>query len=299
MAIEAQRKRFLIIANPSAGRKNARLVARVAETLARKAARVDLVETKTAEAARSALLSASDNNDAVVAAGGDGTIRALASMLGEMDSSLPLGVIPAGTGNVLANELGLPSNPVSLAELLLNGSTRAVRLMTANGAPFLLMASAGFDANVVRHLSVSIKQRVGRSAYALPTIRALLHRPPQPFELLLDAKPHAATWAIISNARSYGGSFRLAPKASIFDDQLFAVLFGARTRLGRLKELLALATGRLEQCPSVHIVPCKHGLIRTPKHQPTQADGDALGFGPVEIKASEHVVSLIAPDSAR
>lgn len=299
MTMHAQRKRFLIIANPSAGRKNARLVYHVAEKLARKGARADVVETKTEQAARAALLGAIHDIDTLVAAGGDGTIRALARVLGEKKLALPLGIIPAGTGNVLANELGLPRNPGALAELLLNGTTRSARLMSANGAPFLLMASAGFDANVVMHLSMSLKQQIGRTAYAFPTARELMHQPPAPFEVLLDGTPYAATWAIVANARTYGGSFRLVPDASIFDDQLHAVLFGARTRRGRLKELLALAAGHVEQCRSVHVIPCKQALIRTPKHQPTQADGDALGFGPVEIKAMEQPVALIIPETAK
>lgn len=296
-AASTRRDRFLIVRNRHAGVKTARLVAQVAAALRARGAEAAIVETAEAREVRDALGSAK-GIDAVVAAGGDGTVRALALTLGDLGLTLPIGLIPAGTGNVLANEIGLPRNPDRLADILLHAPARPVHLMQANGTPFLLMASSGFDAAVLLRLSVRLKQRIARAAYGLPTLAALAHETARPFEVVVDGTRHTATWAIIANARTYGGSFRLLKEASIFDDELRAVLFSARSRAGRLRELAWLAAGRAERCSSVTVVPCREAEIKAPRQQPCQIDGDPLGFGPIHVTRSGRTLLLIAPAEA-
>ena len=202
------RRSFLIIRNNHAGLKSTRLVAGVAEALGQRGVIVHVVETQSADDAAHAIKEVA-NVDAVVAAGGDGTVRALALTLDEMGLRLPIGLIPAGTGNVLANEVRLPRHATRLAELLVRGASREVAIMQANGAPFLLMASSGFDAEVLLRLSVRLKQRMARAAYTLPTLSVLARAPPTPFDIVIDGVRHTATWAIITNSRTYGASFTL------------------------------------------------------------------------------------------
>ncbi|HRY07628.1 MAG TPA: diacylglycerol kinase family protein [Hyphomicrobiaceae bacterium] len=292
------RRRFLIIRNCHAGVKSVHLVAGVAEALAARGAVTRIIETKNAEAVHEALHGATDI-DAVIAAGGDGTVRALALTLNKMGLALPIGLIPAGTGNVLANEVGLARKPDKLAELLIGAPARQVQIMQANGMPFLLMASSGFDAEVLLRLSMRLKQQIARAAYTLPTLAALTQAVPAPFEVMLDGAQHWATWAIITNSRTYGGSFTLTKDVSIFDERLQAVLFSARTRMGRLKELLWLAGGHAERCASVSITTCRRAEILAPRHLPSQIDGDPLGFGPVTIGPGGRSLHLIVPADAR
>lgn len=291
------RRSFLIIRNSQAGLKSARLAGNVAGALAARGAVTSIVETKSAEEVREALYEAT-NLDAVVAAGGDGTVRALALTLEELGLDLPIGLIPAGTGNVLANEVSLPRDATLLAELLIGGPSREVQMMQANGVPFLLMASSGFDAEVLLRLSVRLKQRMARAAYALPTLSVLGQTVPTPFDVVIDGVRHTATWVIVANARTYGGSFRLVRDVSIFDGRLQAVLFNARTRIGRLKELLWLAAGHAERCASASVIACKRVDILAPRHMPSQIDGDGLGFGPVTIGPTGRSLRLIVPADA-
>lgn len=291
------RRSFLIIRNSRAGLKSTRLVASVAEALGQRGAVVRIVETQSADDVTHAIKEAA-NVDAVVAAGGDGTVRALALTLDETGLSLPIGIIPAGTGNVLANEIGLPRHATRLAELLVRGPSREVQIMQANGAPFVLMVSSGFDADVLLRLSVRLKQRLARAAYTLPTLRALAEAVPAPFDVVIDGVRHTATWAIVTNARTYGGSFTLVRDVSIFDRRLKAVLFNARSRPGRIKELLWLAAGQAERCTSVSAVTCQRAEILSPRMMPSQIDGDALGFGPVTIGPSGKSLHLIVPADA-
>ncbi len=292
------RRRFLIIRNRHAGLKSVRLVSDVHDAIVKHGGQVNIVETQSADAMREALRGSPDV-DAGVAAGGDGTVRALALTLDELGLELPIGLIPAGTGNVLANEVGMPRDAERLAQLLINGSARRVHIMQANGAPFLLMASSGFDADALLRLSVRLKQRIARAAYALPTLAALAQNVPTPFDVMIDGEPHRATWVIVTNSRTYGGSFTLVQDASIFDERLQTVLFSARSRLGRLKELLWIAAGHATRCGSVSVIACSRVEILAPRLMPSQIDGDALGFGPVIVQSSGRSLRLIVPADAK
>jgi len=120
-----------------------------------------------------------------------------------------------------------------------------------------------------------------------------------PFSVIVDGVAHEATWVIVANARTYGGSFHLVSGASIFDDRLQAVLFSARTRAGRIRELAWLAAGRAERCAGITVIGCRQVEIQAPRQMPSQIDGDALGFGPVTIAPSQRSIRLIVPPDAR
>lgn len=289
-----QRRRFLIVRNRLAGLAGQRIVDAVAARLQARGASVRIAETQSAEEGR-AVLEASTDYDSIVAAGGDGTIRGVAWSMIEAGITLPLGIIPAGTGNVLANEIGLPRAAASVARVLLEGPVRQAHFATANGVPFLLMCGAGFDAQVLLRLSMKLKQSVGRAAYSGPTLQTLTFDPPRLFDVDIDGRRHRASWVVVANARSYGGRFIIAPAASMLGEGLHAVIFKATSRTGRIIELLSLAAGRIERCRSVEIIACRHVSIASPRGIPTQCDGDSLGFGPVEVACTDRTIAIIAP----
>lgn len=288
------RRRFLVVRNRLAGLAGQRIVDAVATRLEARGASVRVAETRSVDEGR-AVLAASTDCDAIVAAGGDGTIRGLAWSMSEANITRPLGIVPAGTGNVLANEIGLPRAAEKVARVLLEGPVRHAHFATANGIPFLLMCGAGFDAQVLLRLSVKLKQRVGRAAFSGPTLQTLVLDPPRPFDVDIDGRRHRASWVVVANARTYGGSFIIAPAASLLEDGLHAVVFKATTRTGRIIELLSLATGRIARCRSVEIIPCRHVSIASPRGIPTQCDGDSLGFGPVDVACAGRTIGLIVP----
>lgn len=297
IAVERPRRRFLVLRNRHAGLAKARLVAAVAAKIEAAGATVEIAETHSAEEV-TALITASEHLDAIVAAGGDGTIRALALAMRAQGLALPLGLIPAGTGNVLAHEIKLTHSPARIATALLTGPVRNAHVATANGTPFLLMCGCGFDARILLRLSVALKQRVGRAAYTSPTLATFLEPAQQPFDVVVDGITHQATWIVVANARSYAGSFTVAPSATLFDARLHAVLFKGRTRFARLQEMLALASGRIDRCATVEIIPCSKVAIEAPPLTPSQLDGDAFGFGPVSIATTSTVVPLILPSGS-
>jgi diacylglycerol kinase family enzyme len=292
------RRRFLLIANPGAGVAGAPLVDAVVKALEQRGATVERTMAAGIAAARCAARRAvlGGDYDAVVAAGGDGTIRHLAAAT--MGAEMPLGIVPVGTGNVLAHEIGLVATPAAVAGMLLDGPTVKVACAEANGEPFLLMVGAGFDARVLSALDQRLKSRVGKMAYAGPLLGALV-RSTDRLSLTIDGRRHAASWAVIANARHYGGGFVLAPRAGILQRGLEAILFNAKSRAVLLGQLLSLAAGRLEpraaRGEDVEMIRCSRVVIDAHDAVPTQIDGDVLGTTPLEVHEGTSEVRLIVP----
>jgi diacylglycerol kinase family enzyme len=288
------RRRFFLIDNATAGYGPRLLAPRVVGCLERAGATVTRGRSRTKEDAYGLAFEAarSGGYDAILAAGGDGTIRQAARALA--DTGMPLGVIPVGTANVLSHEIGLPHGPQDLADVLLRAPAVTIRAPTVNGELFLLMAGAGFDGRVIDALSHPIKSRIGKLAYAAPVLGALA-RAPDALDLEIDGRPHRATWAVIANARHYGGAFVIAEGARLHDPGLSAVLFDAAERRALLACLIALASGRLSTCRYVRVVPCRQVEIRSRAVVPVQVDGDAFGSTPVTVASDGPRVSLIMP----
>jgi diacylglycerol kinase family enzyme len=292
------RRNFLFIANAGAGLIGSSLPDDVANTLRRAGATVTTQQPADFQAARRAAHdgAAAGRYDAVVAAGGDGTIRQVAAAL--LDTETPLGIVPVGTGNVLAHEIGLVRNAGAIAQMLLSGPTDTVSCARANQEPFLLMAGAGFDGRVIAALDHRFKSYVGKAAYAGPVLGALV-RPMDALTVMVDGRRHEASWAVIANARHYGGRFVLAPRTGIQERGLQAILFKARSRAVLIGQLMALAMGKLDARAAgrgdVEMLPCAHATVTAPHPVPTQIDGDAFGDTPLEIEAGSAELQLIVP----
>lgn len=295
------RRRFLLIHNPIAGLRGRTLPWRVARRLEGYGCEVVLMRQyglPTTKAARGMLDHAAlDTFDAVIAAGGDGTIRALLEPLEHR--RVPLGIIPMGTGNVLAHEIGMPRRVREIADVLYAGPETTLEPATVNGAPFLLMAGAGFDGHVIAALNVEAKRSWGKAAYIWPILSALTKPDPE-LAVTVDGVRHAARWAVVSRARHYAGGFTLVPDASLFDADLHVVLFGAQSLSGRIVEGAYLGAGRLGQCGSVQILRGRHVRIETAEPTsvpvPVEIDGDRFGTTPVDIDGRGHGrVRVIVP----
>lgn len=212
--------------------------------------------------------------------GGDGTFRSVASAL--QGRPVPVCVVPMGTGNVLAQEIGLPRDPAGLAEVLMTGAEIDIVGARANDEPFFLMAGAGFDGDVVSGLSHWLKRRIGKLAYSLPVLRNLLKRPAE-LDVTIDGRPIRASWVVAARASHYAGSFRIAGQASLQRPGLQVVVFKARARRGRALELLALATGQIERCPTIEIHHATKVTISSRVPAKVQVDGDFFTTTPVVL----------------
>jgi len=164
-------KALLLIVNPTAGRRRRGLVDAVAARVRQEGWSVDVVETTAAGDARRLAEACDASRYSVIAvAGGDGTINEVVNGLSRRgEGAPPLAIVPLGTANVLAYELGLDFRAAALAQTIMSGRTVLVHPGEASGDGdprcFSLMAGAGFDAKVVAGVSAPLKRRLGKAAY--------------------------------------------------------------------------------------------------------------------------------------
>jgi YegS/Rv2252/BmrU family lipid kinase len=229
--------------------------------------------------------------DLVVVAGGDGTVNETINGLAR--SGLPLALIPLGTANVLAAEIGLRTDPAAVARCVALGQPRPITLGAANGRRFILMAGAGFDAHVVAGVSVPMKRWLGKGAYVLSILRQLLVFDFPSYEVLSDNTVHRAASVIITNARYYGGRFVCAPEARLESATLQVCLFERGGRLAAIGYALALFSGRLPRLSSYRLIEARRIEVRGRPGEPIQVDGDGIGQLNVAIQVLPQALDLV------
>jgi diacylglycerol kinase (ATP) len=277
---------MLIIFNPVAGRRRAHLLWRVLDVLAANGVRLDLAETHRAGHAQALALEAARRGEPmVVAAGGDGTIAEVAN--GLMGSAASLGVIPLGTANVLAHELGLSFAPRSVAAALAFGRTCTLWPGQANGVDevrlFVQMLGVGFDAHVVHNLPYPLKKMMGKGAYVLQSIRELGRYKFPKIRMRIDDIETEAASVIISKGRFYGGRFRLASDAVPGSPGFSVVLFDWSGPCSTMMYGAALPFNLLGRAPGVRHVRAQRIDFLQNEHVPAQTDGDSAGCAPLWV----------------
>ena len=195
--------------------------------------------------------------DAVVAAGGDGTVHDAAE--GLVGHPTPLGIIPMGTGNVFARELNLPRSPDGLARTLLDGNARAIPVGKVNGRPFLFVVGVGFDAEAVRLFENEGNRTLGRGGYIQPVLRALLSHQDRLLRVRTVRGEAEAQWVIVTRIKHYAGNLMLVPEADLHQARFYVLRMVGSGRLNRIRQLSALAIGLLRYDPGVHVESWKLG----------------------------------------
>jgi YegS/Rv2252/BmrU family lipid kinase len=290
-AVAATAGNLLVVYNPIAGQRRRRFLSRVLEALERRGLSVRLEPTKKRGDAEA--LARGADTDRIVVAGGDGTINEALNGLAEQGP--PLAVIPLGTANVLAHELGLGGRAEAVAQAIVDGLPRAVTLGEVNGRRFSMMAGVGFDAHVVRDVDTKLKRAIGKGAYVIETLRQLFVFAPRFYDLRIDGKVHRAASAIVCNGHYYGGRFVAAPKARLDAPDFQVVLFGKVGRWATIRYAVALALGRLASLSDVTILSACVIEIDGPAGEPVQADGDIVAHLPARFEAKPHAARLVGP----
>jgi diacylglycerol kinase family enzyme len=268
----------------------------VLDVLAANGIRLDLTETHRAGHAKLlAREAAQAGAPMVVAAGGDGTIAEVAN--GLIGSNARLGVIPLGTANVLAHELGLPFAPRAVAAALAFGRTRLLWPGLARSAQgtrlFVQMLGVGFDAQVVHRLPLTLKRVFGRGAYVLQSLRETERYKFPSVRLRIDGAEIEAASAVVSKGRLYGGRFLLAPDARPAEPGFSVVLFGCGGPAAALMSGAALPVGLLGRAPWVRHVRAARVEVLSNAPIPAQADGDAAGFTPLSVTDAPGPIEVV------
>jgi diacylglycerol kinase family enzyme len=304
-------KTMLLILNPTAGRRRRGLVKSVVRQVRAAGWTVEVVETAGPGDARWLAERCDAACHAVIAvAGGDGTINEVINGLarrGTAAAAAPaLGIVPLGTANVLAHELGLGFSAAAIAGALTAGRELLVRPGEASlgsGDPrcFSLMAGAGFDAKVVAGVSAHFKRRWGRLAYVWRSlVEAWLYRPVR-YGVEIDGVPHEASSVIVTRSRHYAGPYVVAPDAALSEPLLHVCLFERWGRGQALRYGLALLLGRLPGSGGYRIVTGRDVRVSVlsdageSRSQPVQIDGDDALTLPVTIGLASGAVRLLRP----
>ena len=287
-------KRLLIIRNPAAGQRRARHYARALRLLKDAGCTVTVAETDArGDAERFAREADETAFDAVVAAGGDGTINEVVNGLaGRM---LPLGVIPLGTSNVLAHEIGVGSDIARAVHAILSERRQPVAAANAGGHYCCLMVSAGSDARAIARVRPALKRLIGEGAYYIAGFQELLAAPRRMISVEIDGEPYEAASVIVMNGRLYGGKFTCAPDADMREPLLYAVLLTRAGRWNVMRYGLALIANRLYRLCDVLVIPATRVRILAPAGEPCQSDGDLIGEAPLDISVEPAVVEILFP----
>jgi YegS/Rv2252/BmrU family lipid kinase len=239
--------------------------------------------------------------DLVVAAGGDGTVSAVAD--GLIGTETPLGIVPLGTANVLARELGIPVDLEGACQLLAGDhALTKIDAMELGGKYYFTQVGVGIDAMMIRDTTREHKRRFGRVAYLWTAVTRLVGFQPRRFQLRIDgtvSRPRASQ-VLVANSGILGQPpFRWGPDIRPDDGRLDVCVIRARTVLDYLVLGWHVLLGQHRRDPNVGYRVAEQAVeIATNAPMPVQADGEIVGETPVTVKAVPGAVRVIVPAPA-
>jgi YegS/Rv2252/BmrU family lipid kinase len=286
-------RRILILANPTAGAYRRVKLDWVIRRLSEAGHHVTVQLTRRAGDIRETCQDLPDRFDLVVIAGGDGSVNEALAGFQRVSDPPDIAVIPFGTANVLALELRLPRRPKTLAAMISAGRTVPLHYGRANGHPFVLVVSAGYDAAVVHALPLGLKRRFGKLAYALIALKHVFARRAPDVLATVDGEAIPCRLAAVTNVSRYGGPFVICPDASATDPQLYFIGLRKDDPLSIVRIGLALLAGRIAHQPDVVIRPAHQVNLAAMAPVPCQIDGDRFATTPVTIQPGPRPIPFI------
>jgi diacylglycerol kinase (ATP) len=235
--------------------------------------------------------------DLILVLGGDGTINEVVN--GMIGSDVPLGMLPGGTANVLAMELGLGSKLGRAIERLSHCTPKRVALgkLCLAGHParhFLMMAGAGLDAQIVCDLNPRLKARTGKFAYYIAGFSQIVKRVGQ-LETRINGDIYPCGFALASRVRNYGGDLELARGASLLNDEFEIVMFQGSNPWRYVFYMLAVAAKQVQKMPGVHTV--RSTKVELRGDAPMQIDGEYVGRSPATVEIIRDALTMLMPES--
>lgn len=223
----------------------------------------------------------------VIAWGGDGTINEVASALAFTDVSL--GIVPAGSGNGLARELGVARRPAQAIASALAATPRAIDLGEVEGRLFVNIAGIGVDAHVASRFNVPANRRRGFLGYVGMTLEALASFVPATYRIEAgDCRVNArAVLVTIANSAQFGNGARIAPGALVDDGLLDLVVVEERSRFRTLCQVPRLFTGGVARIPGCTIQRIRDVTIETDQPMAFHVDGEPVEGG-TTLRARVH-----------
>ncbi|HEX5689988.1 MAG TPA: diacylglycerol kinase family protein [Roseiflexaceae bacterium] len=259
----------------------------------------EIYETTGAEELSSVVRAAlAEKRDLVIAVGGDGTVSDVAEALAHTD--VPLGIIPAGTANVLARELGIPLALESACALLVGThAIDRIDAMQVGDKVFILHIGIGIDSLMIRDTERAAKRRYGRAAYLWTAARWLLGYQPRRFTVVVDGqryRPRAAQ-VLVANGGVMGmPPFRWGPHIQLDDGKIDVCIISARSFFDYVRVAWHMLSGRQHLNSNMRYLSATRSIIvSADRHLPVQGDGEIISETPVQVRVVPGAVRVVVP----
>jgi YegS/Rv2252/BmrU family lipid kinase len=228
----------------------------------------------------------------IVAAGGDGTVSAIASHL--IGSDVAVGILPLGSLMNVARSLGVPRDPVAAAAIIREGRVTRIDAARAADRVFFEVASVGLSAALMRE-----SQRVSRGQFGavVQAVRVLARYHATDFELELDDRTERVRGLVVSvaNAPYTGFNMTFAPNARIDDGLLDVVVFGGYSRSEFVLHALSIVAGRRAASPRLSTYRARRVTVTSTRPLPCRADASDCGTTPVTVESIPQAVRFVVP----
>jgi len=289
----------VLILNPSAGsQRKKRRLPRIIQQLRVAYPNLNIVFTrKMDDGIRLAQQAVQSNCSFIICAGGDGTINEVIN--GIAGTGTDLAILPTGTGNALAHEIGLSTNPLKALKQVSTLEQTAVPLGLVNGRYFLLLTGIGFDAFVIGRVWPRLKKRIGVLAYLVAGFLSLFKYQYPIIRFEIQGRVVIGTSGFVAKARCELGPFAIASLASVQEPWLHLFIFKGRGPIAYLRYTLAVLLGRHTRLPDVEYQKVKEVVASSDAPVCVHADGEPITQARTyHIRiVSEKINLLIPPES--
>ncbi len=228
----------------------------------------------------------------IVAAGGDGTVNEVVN--GMVGADISLGILPVGTMNVFAAELGLPGDLDEAWAIIQAGRTRRVDLLRANQQYFVQLAGVGLDAQVVQATSYNFKKNFGPLSYLISAAQIAAKKPPRLY-VEADGQTREGSFVLIGNGRYYGGPLAFFKDARIDDGKLDVLIFKNLAYLDIARYVTNVFIGKHTGLPDVEYFQTKKATVRSDEEVPVEVDGEVVANLPVTFRISSRKLRVVVP----
>ena len=239
---------------------------------------------------------AQEGHSTIVAAGGDGTINEVVNGIAGLDVSL--GILPTGTMNILACELGLPTTQLEQCwEIIQRGFTRSIDLAMANDQYFVQLAGIGLDALVVRETDLNMRKTIGPISYIFAAAQ-IIGRPAPRLEICFNERETmGGCFVLVGNGRFYGGPLSFFPKAKNDDGLLDVLVFKHQGYLDIIRYLQGVLIGNHADFADIEYRQIHSLRVISDRRIPVEIDGEVSFHTPVQFRVGPSKLRVHVPNA--
>jgi len=231
----------------------------------------------------------------IVAVGGDGTISEVVN--GVVGTKTLLGIIPAGTANDFAKEMGIPLDTPSAVNVIIGGIKRTIDLGRVSANKFFInMAGIGFDATVIENLNQTLKRWLKDAVYIIAAVKTLVRYKTPSLIIKVDGRHHKGSFVVVGNNRFYGGILSITTQAKMDDGYLDVCIFQGAKKRTLYKYLIGVVTRTHLSFKDVVYLKAKEITVTSDCDTPVQIDGDIAGKLPMVFKVAPETLDVVVAE---